>query len=195
MLRRVETHSEATVFLQRLAAGDQEAEARLLPLVYDELHRLAGRHMAKQGGAHTLQATALVNEAWLRLGLEGASFGDRRQFMAFASKVMRSVLIDHARRRGSAKRGGDRERVPMEVALEESAASGIDALDLATALEALQHEEPRLAQIVELRFFGGLSMDECASVMEVSLSTAERSWRLARIWLREALERSVDLGA
>jgi RNA polymerase sigma factor (TIGR02999 family) len=200
MLGDVETRSEATVFLQRMAAGDDGAGEQLLPLVYDELHRLAGRHMAGQGGAHTLQATALVNEAWMRLGLDGgASWSDRQHFLAFASRVMRSVLVDHARRRGRAKRGGDRERVPLEIALEiarvQSAARGVDALDLASALDELEATEPRLARVVELRFFGGLSMEETARVLEVSLSTAERCWRLARVWLREALQGEHDLGA
>jgi RNA polymerase sigma-70 factor (ECF subfamily) len=195
MLALVETRSEATVFLQRMAAGDDGASEQLLPLVYDELHRLAGRHMAGQGGQHTLQATALVNEAWLRLGLDGgSSWSDRQHFLAFASRVMRSVLVDHARRRGRAKRGGDRERVPLELALESSAARGVDALDLGAALDELEASEPRLARVVELRFFGGLSMEEAARVMEVSLSTAERCWRLARVWLREALQDEHDLG-
>ncbi|RKY17952.1 MAG: RNA polymerase subunit sigma [Planctomycetota bacterium] len=192
MLIPVDTRTEATVFLQRMAAGDAAAGAQLLPLVYDELHRLAGRHMAGQGAQHTLQATALVNEAWVRLGLDGgASWNDKTHFMAFASKVMRSVLVDHARRRGRVKRGGDRARVPLEIALDslldQSAAVGLDALDLGLALDELQADEPRLAQVVELRFFGGLSMEQAAEVMQVSLSTAERSWRLARVWLREAL--------
>jgi RNA polymerase sigma factor (TIGR02999 family) len=196
MLADVETRSEATVFLQRMAAGDDGAGEQLLPLVYDELHRLAGRHMAGQGGAHTLQATALVNEAWMRLGLDGgAAWSDRQHFLAFASRVMRSVLVDHARRRGRAKRGGDRERVPLEIALEQSAARGVDALDLGSALDELEATEPRLARVVELRFFGGLSMEETARVLDVSLSTAERSWRLARVWLREALQGDHDLGA
>lgn len=189
----MEPGSEATVFLQRMVAGDPAAQAQLLPLVYDELHRLAGRHMASQSPRHTLQATALLNEAWMRLGLaRDATWNDRRHFLALASKVMRSVLVDHARRRGRAKRGGDRERVPLEIALEQSAARGVEALDLGLALDELQRDEPRLAQVVELRFFGGLSMEEAARVMEVSLSTAERCWRLARVWLREALQDDDD---
>ena len=176
-----------------MVAGDPAAQAQLLPLVYDELHRLAGRHMASQSPRHTLQATALLNEAWMRLGLaRDATWNDRRHFLALASKVMRSVLVDHARRRGRAKRGGDRERVPLEIALEQSAARGVEALDLGLALDELQRDEPRLAQVVELRFFGGLSMEEAARVMEVSLSTAERCWRLARVWLREALQDDDD---
>ncbi len=180
--------SDATACLRRLAKGDESAGEQLLPLIYEELHRLARHHMAPQSAAHTLQPTALLHEAWMRLaGSASPDWQDREHFLSFASRVMRNVLIDHARRRSRAKRGGDRERVPLDMALDQYEVQGVDVLALDEALASLGEQDPQLMRLVELRFFGGLTMEETARVLETSLSSVERSWRLARIWLRDAL--------
>lgn len=177
-----------TQLLQRMAAGDAGAEEELYTIVYDVLHRLARKHMAGQQVAHTLQPTALVNEAWLRLaGGRPDGFRDRGQFLGFASRVMRSVLVDHARRRRADKRGGGAPKESLDLALAFYEESDVDLLDLEAALERLEAAEPELLRVVELRFFGGLTMEEAAEAMGVSLSTAERNWRLARVWLREQM--------
>lgn len=179
---------DATSLLRDVAGGDDAARSELLSLLYDELHRLARRHMAGQSAAHTLQPTALVHEAWVRLaGADANDFRDRRHFLAFASRAMRSVLVDHARARRGPKRGGDRQRVPLDATLATYEERGHDVLAVDEALARLEADEPDLAALVELRFFGGLAMNEAAEVLDVSLSTVERRWRLARVWLREAL--------
>ncbi|GJM23313.1 MAG: extracytoplasmic sigma factor ECF [Planctomycetota bacterium] len=177
---------DATELLRRVSAGEQDAEAPLLAALYDELRRLARQHMNAQSAAHTLQPTALVHEAWMRIN-KGGGWNGREHFLCFASRAMRSVLVDHARSRLAAKRGGDRERVPLDAAVESYESNGLDLLALEEALERLAQEEPDLVRIIELRFFGGLSMEETRRAAGCSLSTAERRWQLARIWLRTAL--------
>ncbi len=194
------TSPDVTVLLQRWQAGQPDAEEPLWRALWDELHRIARAHMGHQPSTHTLQPTALVSEAWLRLAPAGdQGFVDREHFLAFASRVMRSVLIDHARRRQAAKRGGDRPDRRREdldglrvtwVGLDDDRALDILALD--EALQALQTEDAELVRVVELQFFGGLSMKESALVLGVSLSTAERRWRVARMWLRERLGNDGD---
>lgn len=179
---------EATRLLRRLREGDERAADELVPLVYAELHRLARRAMADLPPGHTLQPTALLNEAWVRLTHGGgAGFEDREHFLAVASRAMRSVLVDRARRRGARKRGGGAERLELDrvVAVLEERSADLVALD--EALEDLAQLDPELARIVEMRFFGGLKHPAVASVLGVSLRSVERGWSTARAWLHARL--------
>lgn len=172
--------------------GSSEGTAReLLPLVYDELRRLAGTHFADESVGHTLQPTALVNEAFIRLAND-ASFkvNSRAHFFRLASKVMRQILVDHARRKGAIKRGGDphvAERVTVDATVSEMRRPNIDVLILEEALERLAAFSPEKARLVELRFFGGLSIEEAADVLSISRTQASREWRIARAWLADEL--------
>ncbi len=180
--------TQATVLLRRLNHGDRAAADELLPLVYDELHRLAERFMGGERSAHTLQPTALVHEAYLRL-VDGAGddWEDRRHFLGVAARAMRNVLVDHARTRGALKRGGDYERVPLDDALALYEDRVPDMLSLDEALQQLERLDDQLGSIVELRFFGGLSNVEAGKVLGVSTRSVERGWSTARAWLRAAL--------
>ncbi|NWG13745.1 MAG: sigma-70 family RNA polymerase sigma factor [Acidobacteria bacterium] len=176
--------------------GDQEALSRLIPLVYDELHRLAGRCMRREGAGNTLQTTALVNEAYLRLrDQKKAHFENRGHFLAIAARLMRRILVDHARERHRLKRGGDARRVDLEECLSITADSGPDLLPLNDALLALEKVDPRKCRVVELRFFAGLSVEETAEVLRISANTVMRDWNLARAWLYRELSRQPNGGA
>lgn len=182
--------SEFTRLLRRGAKGDPDADRNLLPLVYDELRRLAGSYMRGQGAEHTLQATALVHEAWMKLvdGSGRESWESRRHFLGVAASAMRSVLVDHARARRALKRGGpDRERVPLDDAVDRAEASVHDVLRFDDALDGLSGTDPDLAKLVELRFYAGLTMEEAAEALGVSKPTAERRWSVARALLWEQL--------
>jgi RNA polymerase sigma factor (TIGR02999 family) len=180
--------SSATILIQRMAAGDAQAAGELYALVHDELLHIARAHMRGQGNGHTLQATALVNEAWLRLRLpEGSGWEGREHFLSVASRAMRSVLIDHARRRKAGKRGGDHERLPFDDILEHHERQNLDLVALDDALHRLAELDERQARIVELHTFGGLGMQEAADALGISLATAERALRAARAWLRAEL--------
>ena len=180
--------SRTTRLFHRLANGDIAAGDELLPLVYEELRRLAERQMGSEAAGHTLQPTALVHEAWLRLigDLESGP-ADRRQFFGLAAHVMRNVLVDHARARRAAKRGGSRAREPLDQALVvyEDRAHNIVALD--EALEQLAQVDAQLVELIELRFFGGLTNIETAAALNMPLRTCERGWATARAWLRAAM--------
>ncbi|MCP3916467.1 MAG: sigma-70 family RNA polymerase sigma factor [bacterium] len=169
--------------LRRIDEGDADAAQELLPIVYGELRRLASRAMAKQGPGHTLQTTALLNEAWLRLvDRSGKSWENRDHFLAVAATAMRSVLVDHARRRGSGKRAvGARVDLDDAVAAFEHRSTDLLALDV--ALDELAARDAQLARIVEMRFFGGLKHSELARVLDLPLRTVERRWKAARSWL------------
>ena len=169
---------DATLLLRRLSAGDLDAQNQLLPIVYAQLHRLAER--ALQGNEqHTLQPTALVNEAYLRvLGADAKTFESRAHFLGVAAKAMRSVLVDHARRGGAQKRGGSSERLSIDVLADAFAATAPDMLGLDEALTRLSRMDEQLGRIVELRFFGGLSVEETAGVLGVSEPTIVRGWRV-----------------
>jgi RNA polymerase sigma factor (TIGR02999 family) len=179
-----------SVLLHSASHGDVQAGERLLPIVYAELRGIAEHLMRDQRPDQTLQATALVHEAWLRL-IEPGARGDiegRKHFLRLAARAMRSILVDHARRRRAEKRGGRRERLEL-VELAESEASGDEELlGVDEVLEKLAREDPELAQLVELRFFGGLSIEETAGVLGVSVPTAVRRWRVARSWLARELQ-------
>lgn len=177
---------DLTVLLNRMAAGDAAAAESLMPRLYGELHELAENLMKRHGAKHTLQPTALVHEAWMRL--TGGAYSDREHFAAVAARAMRSVLVDHARRRSSQKRGGGRGRVSLDEAMTLFDDSGPDLLALDEALQRLAGVDPELARIVELRFFGGLTVEETAKVLGSSTASVTRAWRVARLWLARELE-------
>ena len=182
--------TDVTGMLLAWGAGDAAAGERLLPAVYEELHRQAARAMRREGDQHTLQATALVHEAYLRLvDQRRVEWRNRAQFFGVAAEVMRRILVDHARARHAAKRGGDAKRVTLgdADAADESSGRGLDILALHDALERLAALDPPQARVVELRYFGGLSIDETADVLEVSPATVKRYWVFARAWLYREL--------
>ena len=184
--------TRTTSLLTRLAAGDEAAGAELLPLIYEDLRARAARVMQAERADHTLQPTALVHEAWMKLarprGPGGSGFDGRSHFLGIAARAMRQVLVDHARRRQAEKRDGG-ERVTLDGALAVYRDEGIDVLDLETALEELAKEDAELAHWVELRFFGGLEVREVADLTGVSHRRVERGWVFARTWLRRYLGR------
>jgi RNA polymerase sigma factor (TIGR02999 family) len=177
-----------------LAARD--AFDGLVPIVYDELKQLAAAYLRQERRAHTLQPTALANEAYLRLVDETrVDWNSRAQFLAIAARAMRRILVEHARRRAAKKRGGDLARVTLSEGLGGSGGSGgsgtppIDVLDLQAQLEVLAERDRRKAQVAELRLFGGLTLAECSAALGVSTTTAEDDWYMARAWLRGRLAR------
>lgn len=184
--------SEATELLRRAGAGGETEQARLVELLHAELRDLAARAMSSEREGHTLQPTALVNEAWVKLfEPDNVHFGDRRHFLAVSARVMRQVLVDHARGRKRLKRGGGWQRMQIDEAEARLAAdddAGFDLVALDGALDSLRAESPRAAQVVELRFFGGLSVEETADAMELSERSVAREWRFARAWLARRLE-------
>ncbi|MBC7771325.1 MAG: sigma-70 family RNA polymerase sigma factor [Pyrinomonadaceae bacterium] len=183
----MEPPQDATIMLQELCTGDQAAAARLLPLIYSELRGLAGGYFRAQAADHTLQPTALVHEAYLRLiNQTGEPWKSRAHFFAVAATAMRQILTDHARRRNAEKRGGDWQQLTLAAADEKDARGGaheIDVIALDEVLHRLEALDPRKHRVVELRFFGGLSVEEVATVMELSKTTVESDWRAARAWL------------
>ena len=185
---------DITVLLKAWGRGDQTALERLTPLVYDELRRLARRYMRQERRGNTMQGTALVNEAYLRLvDVAGTDWRDRAHFFAVSATIMRRILIDAARARAAEKRGGDMQRVDHEMAvdLDQFSAAGTDraaqlcALD--DALDVLSVMDPRRAKVIELRFFGGLTVEETADVLAISPQSVMRDWKLARAWLTREL--------
>ena len=177
-----------TALLRAWGAGNDDALARLIPEVERELHRIAERYMQGERRDHTLQATALVNEAYLRLvNTRRVQWRDRAHFLAMSARVMRRVLVDHARADGYQKRGGDAIRVTVTEATAGTDERAHDVVALDDALHALAAFDARKAKVVELRFFGGLSVEETASVLKVSPDTVMRDWRLARGWLLREL--------
>ena len=175
---------EVTVLLRAWSGGNKEALDRLAPLVFRELHQIAGRLMAGQRPNHTLQATALVNEAYVRLvDTRQVTWQDRAHFFALCARAMRQILIDHARARASAKRGGDQVLIELDEALAAAPSPAANFLELDDALKRLAEIDPRKSQVVELRFFGGLGLEETAEVLRVSTKTVQRDWDLARAWL------------
>lgn len=174
-----------TSLLVEWQEGDQTALDRLTPLVYNELRRIAHRYVRRERNGHTLETTALVNEAYVRLaGSKNVAWENRSHFFAATAQVMRHVLIDHARRRLYAKRGGDVQHVPLNDAESQMTEQRADELiALNEALQELAALDPRKARVVEMRYFGGLSLEETAETLEVSLMTVRRDWRAAKAWL------------
>jgi RNA polymerase sigma factor (TIGR02999 family) len=181
---------EVTELLTAWGGGDQSALEKLVPLVHAELHRLARRQMTGERRDHTLQTSALVNEAYLRLiDLSRVRWQDRAHFFAMSARLMRRILVDHARSRKSIKRNFGSERAAFEEALVVSDESSVDLVALDDALQALEAFDPRKGQVIEMRFFGGLSIEETAEALHVSPETVKRDWRLAKLWLLRELDR------
>jgi RNA polymerase sigma factor (TIGR02999 family) len=178
-----------TQLLQAWGNGDDGALERLTPLVEAELRRLARAYMARERRGHTLQITALVNEAFVRLtDARRVGWQDRAHFLGISARLMRRVLVDHARSRAYLKRGGGAERVTLDEGLIVSPEPALDVVALDRALEALAAVDVRKVRVIELRFFGGLSVEETADVLHVSADTVKRDWRLAKLWLLRELE-------
>jgi RNA polymerase sigma factor (TIGR02999 family) len=186
---RDEAHvRDVTQLLRAWSEGDQQALEKLTPLVYQELHRRAHRQMAQERSGHTLQTTALVNEIYVQLvDLRGVSWRDRAHFFALSSRLIRRVLIDAARARGSLKRGAGSPHVEYDETLMVSTEPRADVVALDEALTALAAIDQRKSEVVELRFFGGLGIEETAEVLKVSPETVKRDWKLAKAWLRREL--------
>ena len=179
-----------TELLLRWRAGDQECLNRLVPLVEDELRRIAHRYMRKERPGHTLQTTALVNEAYLKLVDQArVDWQNRAQFLGVAARLMRHILVDHARAACRGKRGGGAAHLPLDEALVFSPAKSAALIALDEALNDFARIDPRKAQVVELRYFGGLSVEETAEVLAVHPNTVIRDWSLAKIWLKRELSR------
>ena len=177
---------EITQLLDAAAAGDRQAAADLLPLVYDELRKLAAARMAAEKPGHTLDATALVHEAYLRL-IGDQHFDGRGHFFAAAAEAMRRVLVNHARDRNRLKRGGGRNRVDLDRLTGPAAATDDDLLELDDALDRLANEFPAAAELVKLRFFAGMTLGDAADALGIPRRTADRHWAFARAWLADAL--------
>ncbi len=185
---RTMASAQVTDLLHAWGEGDETALHQLVPLVESELRRLAGAYMARERPGHTLQPTALVNEAFLRLvDAQGVRWHGRAHFFGIAARLMRRVLVDHARARGFQKRGGGAQTVPLETTILVSRAPDIALLDLDHALDALAEVDERKAKVVEMRFFGGMTVEETAGALGVSGDTVKRDWRLAKLWLLKTL--------
>lgn len=178
------THQDVTLLLAAMSAGDEEARDRAIALVYSELHLLAGSYMRKERQDHTLQATALVNEAWMRLANQDrVEWTGRAHFFGIAAQAMRRILVDHHRRRTAARRGGGEAPTLLDIHHLDDGADPLDLMELDQALEELAEMDHRAARIVELRYFGGLSVEESAEVLGISAPTVKRDWRAAKAWL------------
>jgi RNA polymerase sigma factor (TIGR02999 family) len=179
---------QITELLELWNQGDRDAMEKLVPLVYGELHRLARRYIAAERPGHTLQATALVNEAYLKLvDSEHMSWEGRAHFFGVCAHVMRRILVDWARSRQAQKRGSDARKLELDDALVAAVQPGTDLVAVDDALKALADIDPRKSRIVELRFFGGMSVKETAEVLKISNETVHRDWKLAKSWLRREL--------
>jgi RNA polymerase sigma factor (TIGR02999 family) len=175
-----------TQMLLAWGEGDEAARDALIPVVYQHLHRIARQYLRRERAGHTLQTTALINEAYLRLVEQSVPWQNRNHFFGIAARLMRQILVDHARARQRLKRGENPHQISLTAA-GDTPEQGADLLALNEALETLAQVDPQRAEIVELRFFGGLTIDETAQVMHVSTPTVERGWRAARAWLQTEL--------
>lgn len=183
------TDKPITQLLDSANQGDNDAQCKIITLVYDELHRMAQSVMAKEKPSHTLQATAIVHEAYLKLfGSSNQNFTNSKQFFAAMGNILREICVDYARKKGALKRGGDRQRVPLDgfsiAGLDQDPAEVLSIHDALSELEAI---EPRQAQVVLLRYFNGFTVEECAAALEISPRTVVSDWKLARAWLRRKL--------
>src|SRR5262245_751831 len=186
---------DVTQLLEEWSKGDQAALDELIPLVYEELHRMAKRHLGRERPGHTLQTTALVNEAYLRLiDQRNVRWQNRAHFLSIAARLMRRILMDHARAHRYAKRGGDAIKVSLGKAIDVSKERAAELVSLDDAMTALAALEPRKSQVVELRFFGGMSVEETAEVLGVSPVTVMRDWSTAKAWLHRAMAKGVTRG-
>jgi RNA polymerase sigma factor (TIGR02999 family) len=177
-------NNQVTELLLRWSKGDQAAMDALMPLVYEDLRRLAGYYLKQEARAQTLQSTALVHEVYLRLcGQQDPEWQGRAHFFAVAAKMIRRILVDHARRKSAAKRGGNVQPDPLDEAITIPAQANVDALLLDESLNELAVIDPRKSQVVEMRFFGGLSAKDIAAVLNTTEATVRRDWNIARAWL------------
>jgi RNA polymerase sigma factor (TIGR02999 family) len=184
------TSQEVTQLLKAWSQGDNAALDELYRIVYDELHRLAHRYMSRENAGHTLQTTALVNEAYLRLAeTKDMNWQDRAHFFAVSANVMRRILIDEARARRADRRGGANLTIALDEALDVERGEDLDLIALDLALQGLAKVNRRQSQVVELRYFGGLSVEETAEVLKVSADTVMRDWRFAKAWLKREMVR------
>jgi RNA polymerase sigma-70 factor (ECF subfamily) len=185
---------DVTQLLLDWSKGSREASDKLMPMVYDELRRVAQNYLGQERPDHTLQATALVHEAYLRLvDQTSVDWQDRAHFFGLASQMMRHILVDHARRHGASKRGGQAQRLTLVEAVSFPERKGFDLVALDEALLSLARLDPQQSRIVEMRFFGGLTIEETATALSVSVATVNREWRLAKAWLlRELTKNSAD---
>jgi RNA polymerase sigma factor (TIGR02999 family) len=187
---------EVTGLLLAWSQGDEAALQKLVPMVYEELRRLAHHYMSQERTGHTLQTTALVHEAYQRLiDTPHVGWNDRTHFFAVCAQLMRRILVDHARSRGYLKRGGGATVVSIDEVAEVAADPSTNLLAIDSALIALAGLDPRKAKVVELRFFGGLTVEETAAVLKVSSDTVHRDWKLAKVWLLGELDRGQSHGA
>jgi RNA polymerase sigma factor (TIGR02999 family) len=187
-LTRITEPHNITQLLAQWREGNQSALDELFPLVYDELHRLARRYMSRERKGHTLQTTALINEAYVRLvDQKNVHWANRSHFFAISAQIMRRILIDHARRHAYAKRGGGAQQVSLEEAAAVTPNPSRELVRLDEALKSLAQMDPRRSQVVELRYFGGLNNEEIAGVLNVSENTVTRDWNMARAWLYQQL--------
>jgi RNA polymerase sigma-70 factor, ECF subfamily len=177
-----------TRLLKDWGAGDSAAQERLVPLIYGELHRIAQRYMRHEKPGNTFQATALVNQAWLQLlGGQPVEWQDRAHFFAVSSQVMRRILVDSARARGAGKRRGDVVHFQLNESIDGGPTRDAELIALDDALDSLAKFDSRKARVIEMRFFGGLSVDETAAVLKISPQSVMRDWKLARAWLRREM--------
>lgn len=179
--------TDVTRLLHHLGEGDRAAKERLLIAVYDNLRRMASARMRGQRRGHTLEPTALVHEAWMKIESAGQEFEDRSHFFAVAALAMRQILINHAQEKAAQKRGGDAQRVTFSDVRVVAEDPDIDLLALDRALDALAEEDERLSRVVHLRYFTGLSIDETAAVLGISPATVKRDWAYARAWLYDRM--------
>ena len=187
--------SQVTQLLQAWGQGDAAAFEQLVPVVHAELRRIARRQMGHERAGHTLQPTALVNEAYLKLvDIRQIQWQDRAHFFAMSSRLMRRVLVDAARARGYQKRGAGAQQVSLHEEMARTEAQGADVLALDAALEKLTALDQRKSQVVEMRFFGGLSIEETAEALHVSERTVKRDWTMAKLWLLRELRKAKGLG-
>lgn len=181
-----------TQLLLAWGRGDEAARDELIPLVYDTLRRIARHQLRGERAGHTLETNALINEAYLELVEQSVSWQNRAHFFGIAARLMRQLLVDYARARGRLKRGGDRQQISLMAADRIAQERAVDLLALDEALETLAQADPQRSRIVELRFFGGLTIEETAQVLGVSTPTVERGWRAARAWLQTELSPSIS---
>lgn len=186
-MKKNDSH-QITRLLTDWSSGDQTALEELMPLIYDELRRMARRHMNGQPSGHTFQTTELIHEAYLKIaGHDGKKWTNRSHFFGVASKAMRHILVDYARSKNRQKRGGGREKITLSEELKKSEDRAEEIVALDEALNRLAELENRKADVVELKYFGGMTFDEIAEVLKISEKTARRDWRLARMWLLREL--------
>ena len=178
---------QVTLLLKAMKSGDKSAAGRLLPLVHGELHRLARAYMHRERIDHTLQPTALINEAYLRLARENVDWQSRQHFIGVAANVMRRLLVDHARAHNAQMRAGGLQRVELEEGFMVSSEQSKEVLALHEALTVLEEADPRQAKVVELKYFGGFSVEEIGAILEMSPRSVKRHWALARIWLHKRM--------